>query len=92
MNAVCLPHALRFNREVAEAELARLGEAMGVADPIARVEELSGLVGPTRLREYDVPRDELSELAEATAQRPAAQGNPRPASPADILGLFEAAW
>ena len=92
MNAVCLPQALRFNREVAAASLERLGEALDAADPVARIDELSALVGPTRLREYDVPREELGELAEATAQRPAAKGNPRPASAEDIRELLEAAW
>jgi alcohol dehydrogenase class IV len=92
MNAVSLPHALRFNREVAAEALARLGEGMGTADPIARVEELAAMVGPTRLRDYDVPREELGELAEATAARPAAQGNPRPVSPEQVLSLLEAAW
>jgi maleylacetate reductase len=91
MNAVCLPPALRFNREVAADAIARFGEAMG-AEPIARTEELAGLAGAKALREYAVPHDDLPALAEATAARPAAKGNPRPASAEEILKLFESVW
>jgi maleylacetate reductase len=91
MNAVSLPPALRFNREVAADALARLGEALG-GDPVARVEELARLAGARRLRDYDVPREDLPELAEATAARPAAKGNPRPAPPVAIVELFESVW
>ncbi len=41
MNAVCLAPALRFNSEVAAAEIARFGEAMAAGDPLTRVEELA---------------------------------------------------
>jgi maleylacetate reductase len=91
MNAVCLPPALRFNRAVAEDTLARLGDALG-GEPVARVEELARLGGARRLRDYDVPRADLPELAEATAARPAATGNPRPAPAAAIVELFESVW
>ena len=92
MNAVCLPAGLRFNAEVASAELARLGEAMGRADAIARVEELAALVGPTRLRDYGVPRDELPAVAGAAAERAGARANPRPAGAEAILVLLGEVW
>jgi alcohol dehydrogenase class IV len=92
MNAVCLPPALRFNREVVPEAVARLGAAMDGGDAVARIEELAGLAGARRLREYDVPREDLRELAEATAVRPAAKGNPRPAPAGEILPLFESIW
>jgi maleylacetate reductase len=91
MNAVCLPPALRFNREVAADAIARFGEAVG-GDAIARTEELAGLAGAKPLREYAVPHDDLPQLAEATAARPAAKGNPRPAPPDEILKLLESVW
>ena len=91
MNAVCLPAALRFNREVAPGALERLGDALD-GEPVARVQELARLAGARRLRDYDVPRAELPELAEVTAGRPAAKANPRPAPPEAILELFEAVW
>jgi maleylacetate reductase len=92
MNAVCLPEGLRFNAEVAADALARLGEAMGHGDPIPRVAELAALGGPTRLRDYDVPFEELPAVAEAAAERAPAKANPRPAPSDAILELLRAVW
>jgi maleylacetate reductase len=78
MNAVSLPAALRFNAIAAAAELARFGEAIDRGDPIARVGELAALAGPSRLRDYEVPREDLTELAVGIAQRPGGQGKPAP--------------
>jgi maleylacetate reductase len=92
MNAVCLPAALTYNQEVAAAEIARLGGAMGHADAIERVRELGALAGPARLREYGVPRGELGTLAEAIAARAPAKANPRPAPAPVVLELLEDIW
>jgi maleylacetate reductase len=92
MNAICLPPALRFNAEVAGDEIARLGEAMAAQDPAARAEELAAIVLDTRLRDYDIPRDDLGELSAATAERGAAKANPRPASVDEIRQLFDSVW
>lgn len=92
MNAICLPPALRFNAEVAAAEIGRLAEAMESDDPATRTEELAAIALDTRLRDYDIPRDDLGELSDATAERGAAKANPRPASSAEIRELFEAVW
>ena len=91
-NAICLPPALRFNSEVAAAEIARFAEALGRADPIGRVEELAALSGFTLLRHEGVPKDDLPALAEAAAERGGAKANPRPASAADVLALYETVW
>jgi maleylacetate reductase len=92
MNALCLPPALRFNQAVAADEVEKLGQAMAVTDPIARVEELARLGGFERLRDFGVPEDELDEVAEATAARPGAQANPRPASPGEIADLLRSIY
>jgi maleylacetate reductase len=92
MNAVCLPPALRYNADVAAAEIATLGEAMDHGDPIARVSELGALAGPTRLREYGVPREDLEILSEAIAARAPAKANPRSAPPEAIRELLEEIW
>jgi alcohol dehydrogenase class IV len=92
MNAICLPPALRFNADVAGDAIARLAEAMGAEDPAARTEELAAIALDTRLRDYDVPRDDLGELSAATAERGAAKANPRTASVDEIRELFEAVW
>jgi maleylacetate reductase len=91
-NALCLPPALRFNEPVAGVEIARFGQALGTDDAAARCEELSRLSGYERLRDLGVPEDELQEVAEATALRPGALANPRPASPREILELFRSIW
>jgi maleylacetate reductase len=92
MNAVCLPPALRYNREAAAAEIGRFAQAMGTDDAIARVSELAALAGPPRLRDYDVPREDLGSLSEAIAERAPAKANPRPAPPKAIHELLEEIW
>jgi maleylacetate reductase len=91
LNGICLPAALRYNARHAPEALRRLGEAVG-GDPAARVTELAGLGGPTRLRELDVPEADLQELATATAQRAGNQANPHPATPAEIEQLLRSVW
>ena len=92
MNAVSLPPALAYNAEVVPDQIARLGEAMGRGDAIERVRELGALAGPSRLRDYDVPREHLESLSEAIADRAPAKSNPRPAPPEAIRELLEEIW
>jgi maleylacetate reductase len=91
MNALCLPPALEFNRELAPAEVARFGEAVG-GDPVERSRELARLGGFERLRDFGVPEADLPRVAETAAQRAGNLANPRPATPTEILGLFRAIW
>jgi maleylacetate reductase len=91
-NALCLPPALRFNEPVASEAIRRFGEALGVDDPAARVEELARASGFTSLRELGVPEDELDEVAEAVVQRAGAKANPRPATPAEVAELLRSIW
>lgn len=88
MNALCLPPALRFNEPVAADAIRDFGKSLGTDDAPRRVEELARLGGFNRLRDFGVPEDELDEVAEATAARPGAKANPRPASSAEIAELF----
>jgi maleylacetate reductase len=90
-NAVCLPPALEFNREVAPEAIARFGEATG-GDPVERTRELARLGGFERLRDLGVPEPDLPALAAATAGRAGAQANPRPASPREIEELLRSVW
>ena len=92
MNAVCLPPALRYNRDVAAEGIARFARAMDTDDAIARVSELAVLAGPPRLREYGVRREDLASLSEAIADRGPAKANPRPAPPGAIQELLEEIW
>ena len=92
LNAICLPPALRFNQDVAAAEIGRFGEAMGRDDAVARVEELARLSGFTLLRHLGVPKEDLGEVAAAAAERGGAKANPRAASPAQIEELLLGVW
>ena len=91
MNALALPAALRFNRELEPEAVTRFGEAIG-GDAVERARELARLGGFERLRDFGVPEDDLPALAAATAQRGGNHANPRPASPAEILQVFRAIW
>jgi maleylacetate reductase len=84
MNALCLPPAMRFNAEAAPRAL--------TAVPVDRVEELARLGGFERLRDFGIPEDELDELGALAAARPGARANPRPASPAQVAGLYRSVW
>ena len=68
-NAVILPHAMRFNADVAPDEMQRIGEALGDPDDapsaVARLIERLGL--PTRLRDCDVDEDDLDAVARHVA-------------------------
>lgn len=92
MNALCLPPALRFNKEAIPKAVERFGDAMGTSDPIGRVTELARVGGFERLRDFDVPEAELPDVAEAAAARPGAKANPRPASPAEIEELLRSIY
>jgi maleylacetate reductase len=92
MNALCLPPALRFNKEAVPEAVERFGDAMGTSDPIGRVTELARLGGFERLRDFHVPEAELPDVAEAAAARPGAKANPRPASPAEIEELLRSIY
>jgi alcohol dehydrogenase class IV len=92
MNAICLPLALRYNKDAAADAIAKLAKAMNTDDAAQASWDLGALGCPMRLRDYGVPEDALPEMAEKSASRPAALANPRPASAADVLELLRQAW
>jgi maleylacetate reductase len=92
LNGICLPPALRFNAPIASDAVGRFAAALGVEDAAARVEELAGLAGPTRLAELGVPEGDLPPLAAATAKRPGNAANPRPATQDEIEQLLRSVW
>jgi maleylacetate reductase len=92
MNALCLPPALRFNEPAVPEAVETFGKAIGSDDPAVRVEELAHLGGFERLRDFGVPEAELDEVAEATAVRPGARANPRPASAPEIAELLRSIY
>lgn len=103
-NSVLLPHAMRFNREAASAQLALVAQAFGAdtrglapvqaADAaIAAVETLQHRLGvPLRLRDAGLNRALLPRLAHGAMCDRGLYFNPRLASEPEVMALLEAAW
>jgi alcohol dehydrogenase class IV len=99
-NTIVLPHALRFNREAAKAELAeaaivldlssRSDDQQESADRVIEwVERLrSGLGLPERLRNYGVDEEQIPELASIALDGGPVKSNPRPVSSSAELEEF----
>lgn len=105
-NALVLPHVLRFNLPVAAVDYAELavpllgarlqpGDQRQQAEQfVAELAALSSRCGlPDRLRDADVPRHRLGQLAEdAMQQQRLLVNNPREVTQADALAIYEAAY
>lgn len=85
---VMLPHVVRFNEAVCRDKYEEL--QTGVADRIDSFLHAAKL--PQTLREFSIQREILPQLANDAAQQWTAQFNPRAATTADLLSLYEAAW
>jgi 4-hydroxybutyrate dehydrogenase len=101
LNAILLPHALRFNREFASQRLAdlaaRLGLGRGGEGPshLITLTELvlHRLPLPRRLGEVDgLDRGRIAEYARLALLDHCHRTNPRPCTEADLVGLLESAW
>ncbi len=101
LNAILLPHALRFNREVASQRLsdlaARLGLGRGGEGPshLITLTELvlMRLPLPRRLGEVEgLDRGRIAEYARLALLDHCHRTNPRPCTEADLVGLLESAW
>jgi alcohol dehydrogenase class IV len=101
VNAIVLPHVLRFNAEAAAAGLVKVAAALGlprsdapvtgVIDAVTAICEALGLA--RRLRDVKVPREALPEIAKASMGDWFLRGNPRPVSDATQLqDILEQAW
>jgi len=104
-NSIMLPHAMRYNLDVAAGQMARIAQAMGVAregmddraaaeaaiDAVRAMQRASGV--PTRLRDTSLARDLLPAIAEDTLLDRGMFFNPRRTEgPEPILAMLEAAW
>jgi alcohol dehydrogenase class IV len=98
--AVMLPAALRANREVREADIARLGEVMcgrtfdstssAAAAAAEKVEELCSAAGiPRKLSEIGVKRDDLPAIVKSSYGN-SMSGNPRKLSEEELGLILEA--
>jgi alcohol dehydrogenase class IV len=103
VNAVLLPHVIRFNAEVRPERFVPLAAASGIrtegvaAGEVAlllaeRVRELADEVGvPKGLAAYGVTEDMLPQMARTTLKDACLATNPREADARDIEALFRAA-
>lgn len=104
LNAILMPHGMRFNQVAVPNRYARIARAMGVnaggrpeadviEDGISSVAALAADCGlPARLRDVGVPLDALPSIAEAATVEGTIYTNPRAATAEDILAVLEQAW
>ena len=101
LNAILLPHALRFNRVAAAERMSdlatRLGVGRGVEGPghlIALTDLLlASLPLPARLGDIDgLNRSRISEYARLALLDHCHRTNPRPCTQADLEEMLELAW
>jgi alcohol dehydrogenase class IV len=98
--ALALPPVVRFNGETNGDRYARLADALGLVpakDPAARVadaiEELNRSLGiGRRLRDLEVPKDGLPDLAARAMEDPCHRTNPRSCTKEDMLDLYRRIW
>ena len=84
-----LPSVVRFNTQA----VSRLYQELYLSPLHKRVSELRAVAGlPERLRNFEIQREDLSQLAEAAAKEWTGKFNPRPVSKVELLKLYEAAY
>ena len=104
LNAVLLPHVVRFNAEHDPRRFRDLAAALGVRDAALlpgdevgealaqRIGELAGSIGaPRRLREMGVVEADLAAFARQTLCDACLTTNPRDVSEADVTAILRAA-
>lgn len=101
LNAILLPHALRFNRETSANQLAELAARLGLgrggegASHFITLTELvlARLPLPRRLGEVEgLSRDRIAEYARLAMLDHCHRTNPRPCSHVDMEELLDRAW
>ncbi len=101
LNAVLLPHALRFNREAAGTRMAELGSRLGLGrggDAAGHLVTLTELVLARmpiarRLGQLDgLKRERIGEYARLAMLDHCHATNPRVCNQADLEDLLERAW
>jgi len=98
VNAVMLPHALRYNLPAARGPLAALAAAWSAGDaPEAAIEQVVALQAelavPRRLRDLGIAREQLPGVAARTLGERGLACNPRRVGgAAELETLLDAAW
>lgn len=104
LNAIVLPHAMRFNLPVAASAYDLLAPAFGMTAHGRRSSSVAGDVCdavtdfvhqfplPSRLRDLGIPKTDLPAVAAEAMQSQSVRRNPRPVTAQDALRILEAAW
>jgi alcohol dehydrogenase class IV len=97
LNAIFMPHVLRFNAAACAEKMRRMGVLLGVggtgdalAGAFEHIVRQTGL--PPRLRDLGVTWPELQSLVPAAVRDHSNATNPRPMTAADAEALFRAAY
>jgi maleylacetate reductase len=105
LNAIMLPHVMRFNAATVPAAMSAIADAMGpdshptllqrgmeLSAPERVAAMVASLPVPQRLRDAGVSETILESVAEEAAANPTVQANPRPVTRADLHHLLRSAW
>jgi maleylacetate reductase len=100
LNAIMLPHVMRFNADAVPDAMSAIAEAMDAgartrdiqAAPRFVAALLEALPVPKRLRDAGVPADVLTVVAAEAATSATVKANPKPVTEAQILELLRGAW
>lgn len=91
-HAIVLPHVLSFNAPAVPDAAARIAGALGRADAVTGLAELSTALGvPEGLRAVGLPEEALDEATDLVVEK-APPDNPRPAERDAVATLLRAAW
>ncbi len=96
LNAIFLPHVLRFNREACPDKMNVLAERIGLDDPNrlpeAFTERTRDLGLPVRLRDMGVEPTDLDPLVPMAVNDHCTPTNPQPLTEEDVRTLYQRAW
>jgi maleylacetate reductase len=106
LNAIMLPHVMRFNADAVPGAMGAIADAMrdaapslpspasggGKVAPEAVATLVAALPVPQRLRDAGVPEAVLGSVAAEAAGNATVQANPKPVSEADLVALLRSAW
>jgi alcohol dehydrogenase class IV len=105
LNAIMLPHAMRFNADAVPDAMSEIADAMEGPHPALPRERgrespapkavatlAATLPVPHRLRDAGVPEAVLDSVAAEAATNSTVQSNPKAVSEADLRELLQAAW
>ena len=91
VNAVVLPHVIRYNQDAAPEAMARVAAALNSSDPATGIFDFARAVGASpSLEELGFHREDLPEVVRLTVDSP--PWNPRPVEADGVAALLDAAF